>query len=77
MLDTLITCAIPPAYILARINTYSSFIPYFFHTKKAPCKDASQQIIFGCPRNKLVFEVRLLSPRFELERFLVRLSGLA
>lgn len=47
-----------------------------FYTKKAPFKDASQQIIFGCPRNKLVFEVRLLSPRFELERFLVRLSGL-
>ena len=47
-----------------------------FYTKKTPYADAFQQIIFGCPRNKLVFEVRLLSPRFELERFLVRLSGL-
>ena len=53
-----------------------NFYNLFFHTKKAPYKDAFQQIIFGCPRNKLVFEVRLLSPRFELERFLVRLSGL-
>ena len=47
-----------------------------FYAKKAPYADAFYQIIFGCPRNKLVFEVRLLSPRFELERFLVRLSGL-
>ncbi len=47
-----------------------------FYTKKTPYSDAFYQIIFGCPRNKLEFVIRLLSPRFELERFLVRLSGL-
>ena len=54
-----------------RISEYS-----LCHTKKTPFTDAFQQIIFGCPKNKLEFVVRLLSQRFELERFLEHLIEL-
>ena len=46
------------------------------HTKKTPFTDAFQLIIFGCRGSRLEFEVRLLSQRFELERFLERLIEL-